>query len=357
MVRFAFCCQYRLLDIIDDLCYRFISKQMAETVGLALGIAGLAGVLNACLEAFSLFHAGQSFAIDVEILLTKLDIEKTLLLHWAERVGLVNTRNDQASYDPRLNDPRIHSTVANTLALLLRLLTDSEQLRSEYGAIPSPSAVTSPSIGLVSSSRMRSFARSYQQLQIRMGLRQESLKLSTRIKWAIRDREQFSSLINELRVFVQYLNELLPTSENYQRLLVREEIERLAQDVCGLRLVQEASAKDHCDWSDAASVYTNTGQMGLEELQHIEHWRNGILELPHEESSDVSHPSLAFSIRDYDPEAFRSAATGSTETLVQLLESDSMTVTAIDRSGHSLLRVNRHVLYVLLSSNSAPSML
>ena len=186
---------------------------MAETVGLALGIAGLAGVFNACLEAFSLFHAGQSFARDVEIVLTRLDIEKTLLLHWAERVGLVNTRNNHASYDPRLNDSRIHSAIANTLALVLHHLTDSERLRSKYGAIPSLSAVASPSIGLVSSSRMRSFARSYKQLQIRMGLRQESVRLSAWVKWAIRAREQFSSLINELRVFVQCLNELLPTSE------------------------------------------------------------------------------------------------------------------------------------------------
>ena len=330
---------------------------MAEVVGLALGIAGLAGVFNACLEAFSLFHAGQSFARDVEILLTKLDIEKTLLLHWAERVGLVNTQNNHASYDPRLNDSPTHSAIANTLALMLHLLTDSERLRSEYGAIPSSSAATSPSMGLVSSSRMKSFAKSYQQLQIRMGLRQESVRFSARAKWAIRDRERFSSLINELRVFVHYLNELLPTSENHQRLLVREEIERLAHDVSSLRLVQEASARDRCDWSDAASIYTDTGQMGSEELQHIEHWRNDILELPREESSDVSHPNLAFSIREHDSEAFRDAATGSTETLIQLCESGSVSVTAIDRSGHSLLRVNRRVLYLLLSSNSAFSML
>ncbi len=344
------------MNIIDYVVAIHV-EAMAEAVGLALGIAGLAGVFNACLEAFSLFHAGQAFARDVEILLTKLDIEKTLLLHWAERVGLVNTRDNHASYDPRLNDSRTHSAIANTLAMMLHLLTDSERLRSEYGAIPSSSPATSPSMELVSSSRMRSFARSYQQLQIRMGLRQESVRLSARAKWAIRDREQFSSLINELRVFVQYLNELLPTSENSQRLLVHEEIERLAQDVRSLRLVQEASARDHCDWSDAASVYTDTVQMGSEELQHIEHWRNDILELPHEEPSDVSHPSLAISIRDYDSEAFRSAATGSTEALVQLCESDTVPVTAIDRSGHSLLRVNRRVLCLQLSSNLAFSML
>ena len=330
---------------------------MAEAVGLALGIAGLAGVFNACLEAFSLFHAGHSFGRDIEILLTKMDIEKTLLLHWAERVGLVDTQNNHPSCDPRLNDSRVHSSVANVLACVLHLLTDAERLGSQYGAVPTSVEVTSPSKELVSSSRMRSFARSYQQLRIRMGLRQESLQLFARTKWAIRDREKFSSLISELRVFVQYLNELLPTSANHQRLLVHEEIERLAQDVHSLRLVQEASLRDHGDWSDAASIYTDTAEMGSEELQYIEHWRNDVLELPQEESSNVSHPSLAISTRDYDPEVFRQAATGSTETLVQLCKSGAVTVTAIDTSGHSLLRVNLHVFQLLLSSNSTSSTL
>lgn len=160
---------------------------MLEAVGLAIGIAGLAGVFSACLEAFSLFHAGRSYGRDFEILLTKLDIEKTLLLHWAERVGLLDTRNDRPDCDPRLNDSRIHSAVANALSCVLYLLTDSERLRSEYGVVPSTLATTAQSIDVVSSSRMGSFARSYQQLQMRMGIRRENARFLSQAKWAIRD--------------------------------------------------------------------------------------------------------------------------------------------------------------------------
>lgn len=42
-----------LIQIID-------LDTMVEAVGLTIGIAGLAGTFNACLEAFSLFHAGRS---------------------------------------------------------------------------------------------------------------------------------------------------------------------------------------------------------------------------------------------------------------------------------------------------------
>lgn len=80
--------------------------------------------------------------------------------------------------------------------------------------------------------------------------------------------------------------------------------------------------------------------MGLEELQCIENWRNDVLELPQEDSSHVSQSNLAFSALGSDPEAFHKVATGSTKSLLQLCESDPVSVKAIDRSGHSLLRVS-----------------
>lgn len=330
---------------------------MVEAVGLTIGIAGLAGTFNACLEAFSLFHAGRSYGRDLEILLTKLDIEKTLLLHWAERVGLVNTRNDRPICDPRLNDSRTHSAVANALSCVLYLLTDSERLHVEYGAIPSPLGTASQNIEVVSSSRMRSFARSYQQLQFRMGKRQENVTAFSKIKWAIRDRERFSSLIDELRTFIKYLDELLPTPGHHQQLLVHEEIQRLARNIHSLRLVQEASVQDHRDWSDTASVYVDVSEMGSDNLQRIEDWQDDVLNLPPEGSGNVRRSDDACSIQSCDPKVFRNAATGSTEALVQLCESGSVSVTAIDRSGHSLLRVSCRCLMFLPSLTTLSSML
>ncbi|KAL8704149.1 MAG: hypothetical protein Q9201_002699 [Fulgogasparrea decipioides] len=323
---------------------------MADAVGLVIGIAGLAGVFNACLEAFSLFHASRALGRDFEILLTKLDIEKTLLLHWAERVGLPAMLDEYPGYDPRLNDPGTHSAVVNALSCILYLLTDSERLRSRYGVVPgSPEMTSSQSIEIVSSDRMGSFARSYQQLQIRMGKRQENVKAFLRTKWAIRDRERFSSLIEELGKFNKYLNELLPTPAHYQQRLVHEEIERLAEDVHNLRLVQEASEQNHRDWSDAASARADISEVDLDDLQRIEDWRKNIPKSPPEGSSKVGSSNQLSSTQDYDLKAFCKAATGSTETLVQLCESGTVSVTALDRSGHSLLR---HALNELHMDNA-----
>lgn len=51
------------------------------------------------------------------------------------------------------------------------------------------------------------------------------------------------------------------------------------------------------------------------------------------------HSDNTISTQTYEPELFRNAATGPTDTLIQLIESGSVSVTAMDKSGHSLLRV------------------
>lgn len=135
----------------------------------------------------------------------------------------------------------------------------------------------------ISSSRMRSFANSYRQFQERMGIRYDSTVLLLRAKWAIRDRERFSSLINELNTFVKSLNDLLPAPQHHHQLRVRDDHERLAQDIRSLRLIQEASKRDHSDWSDAASIRADATEMGTEDLQRIESWQEDIEELPQED--------------------------------------------------------------------------
>lgn len=62
-------------------------------------------------------------------------------------------------------------------------------------------------------------------------------------------------------------------------------------------------------------------------------------QIAHEALSLEHHSDHARSTQSYEPEIFRKAATGPTDTLIQLIESGSMSVTAMDNDGHSLLRV------------------
>lgn len=313
---------------------------MAEATSLAIGVAGLAGLFSSCLQAFSLFHASRAYGRDCEVLLTKLDVEKTLLLQWGNRVGLLTTCNTNDGNDWR-NQQHICSAIERILKCVILLLTDSEKLRSEYGAIPDSLAVgTLEDTVALSSGRMSSFINSYREFQARIGIRQDNASLLQKTRWAIRDRDKFSSLISELGCFIRFLNELVPASEQVRQLFIKEDIERLTQDMRTLHLIQEACATDHRDWSEAASIRMEATQLGTEDLQRIEDWIPDVEDGPQEEALNPTSSLSPNEPSSFDPDMFRSIATGSLDSLVQMCKSGTMLVTATDTNGHSLLRVS-----------------
>ncbi|KAK4182583.1 hypothetical protein QBC35DRAFT_509709 [Podospora australis] len=89
-----------------------------EAAGLAIGIIALVGT--------PLSKTGK----DDEILNTKLDIERLLLLRWAEGVGLVTA---DADYDRRFNDADTADAVFRILANVRALLSEGNVLQERYG--------------------------------------------------------------------------------------------------------------------------------------------------------------------------------------------------------------------------------
>jgi len=101
---------------------------MAELAGLSVGVVALIGVFKDCVDLFSYISAAATLGRDYEIMDTKLDVEKTLFLQWAERVRLV-----KPPHDNRLEDPTIQKTVARILASVRLLLSESKELQHRYG--------------------------------------------------------------------------------------------------------------------------------------------------------------------------------------------------------------------------------
>ena len=73
------------INLLIQLTSLHIYLTMAEAVGLAVSLASLC---SSCIECFEYIHVGQSFPVESEILLEKLDIEKTRLLVWGEAMEL-----------------------------------------------------------------------------------------------------------------------------------------------------------------------------------------------------------------------------------------------------------------------------
>ena len=89
----------------------------------------LAGLFSSCVEAFGYFKASQCSEEDLEILLVKLDIEKTRLLVWGNTIGILNDGRHHAL----LEDESTVALLERCLKSIEKLLTDSDELRRSYG--------------------------------------------------------------------------------------------------------------------------------------------------------------------------------------------------------------------------------
>jgi len=241
---------------------------MAEVAGLVLGVAGLAGLIGLfrdTVDLFTLFADAHHVGRDYEILDTKLDIEKMLLLKWADRVRLL-----RPDHDERLDDEETQALVGRILDCIAQLLSDTKELRDRYGLIESVEAAeevappvhqTRPGISLppgdpavdvvpspetrptrISQFRWRRFLEEFERL--RGNARHRTIPIRTRARWVIRDKQRFDDLIQQLGHFISKINELLPVTNNScgrsDADPATEDVESLT-DLRSLKLVRKAA--------------------------------------------------------------------------------------------------------------------
>lgn len=221
-----------------------------EAVGFAISIISLASIFKDCIDLFSMISTAKSMGKDFTILSVKLDIERTLLLQWAEQVKLVHE-----DYDRRLDDPDTKRMIARILQSIKVLLSDGASLEHRYGmqSLKIDQQEHSP---ILSSYRLRQFRNDFKKLtlddntsvgianelhQFQGSSRQEpefnndqgSGKQKATIKakfcWAVRDKEKFSCLIQHLSELVRGLNAIVPLKQSTSLELLKEDSQHVDQ--------------------------------------------------------------------------------------------------------------------------------
>ena len=222
---------------------------MAEAAGLVIGVIALVGTVKDCIDLFGYISASRHLRDDFDLLDTKLDVEKTLLLQWAERVKLLSEHQDS-----RLEDAQIKHAVSRVLSSIKSLLSDSANLQSRYGARPasvpnapvsaksivarfSQSAAPAPRATL-SDVRMQRFYSDFTDLTIRTRGR-TSVQVLDKIRWVMHDKEKFEGLIHELSYFISKLNEIVPDDQGAIGLMMEQDLSKLYFG--RLKVVYEAS--------------------------------------------------------------------------------------------------------------------
>ncbi len=218
---------------------------MAEVAGVAVGVLALIGSFRDCIDLFSCFVAARSLGRDYEILSAKLDIEKALLLQWADRTNLLKPH-----YDKRLDDPDVRAIVARIMSNIELLLGDSQVLQQRYGLHAMKDRGSNSMFSSLSQKRMFSLTKEFGKLDFIMkefekldlridGYRSTSYK--SKARWAIRDKNKFGELLQELSFFVSKLNDLVPDSSRAIHKMTAEDLSTL-RSMETLRLVSEAAS-------------------------------------------------------------------------------------------------------------------
>jgi hypothetical protein len=94
-----------------------------EPIGLAIGIAGLAGLFTSCLEAVNIVQSYQTFRTDSHVLNTRFKVAKALFEQWGLRVGIEQGRL-LPHHHSGLDDKNTSATVMELLHIIIKVLCD-----------------------------------------------------------------------------------------------------------------------------------------------------------------------------------------------------------------------------------------
>lgn len=250
-------------SIFEDFVSRYI--KMAEAAGLALGIVALTSLFKDCVDLFVYIESARNSSREYKILETKLDIERTLLLQWEQRVRL--TSRDR--HDRRLDDRTTHAAVLQILGSISQILGQASLLHTRYGleAVERPTLsdevqsdlpadLQDEGIGHSKSSQylpsdvnssisgagIREFTGRFKALGLEKKTGQNKNLRMTKFRWAIWDKDKFESLVKDLSYFTTKLNELLPAKEFEMVSMARSSLK--VKDFETLRLVLDGSTDD-----------------------------------------------------------------------------------------------------------------
>ena len=224
-----------------------------EPVSLSIGIIALAGIFNDCIELFSLISTARDIGRDYKILEAKLDIEKTLLLQWSERISLF-----KQSYHASLSDARTCDSIRTLLIQIRALLNEGSILQERYGLKPNPEPADGYArkwIASISRQRMGKFINAFQEIGGDTASPTNTVHLPPlqRVRWVVKDKAKFEKLIEDLSYFVEKLTYVIPPSAGDALRMAEEDfdVNWRAEE---LQLVYDAAAGRKSEFASIARL-------------------------------------------------------------------------------------------------------
>ncbi|KAL8685894.1 MAG: hypothetical protein Q9218_007484 [Villophora microphyllina] len=278
-----------------------------EPVSLTVGAVALVSLLTTCVECFAYVDSAKSCGRDLELLTTKFAIERARLLIWGESVGISSTN---ATGCTKVESAHVRPLVEQILNCIRMLFDDTNALTTRYGLKPTSNNEPSSSLPLLGPSTSNGaiglsclLKTSYIRFKSRIEQNHNRTGTAKKTKWAIRDKQKFVSLVDDIHRLIDGLEALTDSIDVAMKraVLVRGELSTI-EDLEDLRLIEEASAGNNQQWCDAASAVLGASISGSSGQHRISDWMSAVSDAwrstvagyeGSEPSWDLPEPSLS----------------------------------------------------------------
>jgi len=232
---------------------------MTDIAGLVFGVVT---AWETCIQVFEIVDSGKEYGMDYEVLRVKLEVERIRLLVWGEAVGLSEVEKGKPSPDTRLNREDVRTVVLRLLGCIQKVFEHSERLQDRYGLRPVQPTIPDTEEGNYPPTQSQLilgpiFKRAYESLRLSAKNRQRTTPLTRKTIWAVHDKKKFQTLITEIKDFNDSLDALFPDLSSKTAHLIRTDIDQ-SVEVRDLHILQEATADDHEEISETASMRLET---------------------------------------------------------------------------------------------------
>jgi hypothetical protein len=198
---------------------------MAEVVGLVLGAVGLAGLFNNVLDCFEYIHIGKTFGGNFQTSLLKLDNARLRLSRWGDALGFSGGGVRDATFLPDGIDPEDKDHAEKLLGQILMLFDDvgkeTDQFKNDESLLEDAATKKLPLSAKPLHQIMKDFARK----------RQNSTKLSEKVKFALYQESRVNKLVDDITDLTNDLVTLFPAIAEDQMKLCSDEVGKFTESL------------------------------------------------------------------------------------------------------------------------------
>ena len=178
-----------------------------EIAGLTVGVAGLAGLLKACIDALDRVDTYRNFGFESRYITTRFADDKLLLHKWVEAVGMTNGRLQDVHHRD-LDRDEVVTAIARTLSSIHEIFSATNSISSTLQGLSFDSKST-----LVNNPDNSTNDQSTKE-----GKSRSLVSKASKLKWSLGGKARFATQIEIFGVLVGKLYDIIPLEENSKAL-------------------------------------------------------------------------------------------------------------------------------------------